>query len=79
MNLLAFAVSALHDLLAPFALCPALPDPEAGRHTRDYYEASAPPRDPQPKLAYPDQPGTSRARPGDHGTVPTFTQQSISQ
>jgi hypothetical protein len=30
-------------LLAPFALRPAFPAPVAGRHARDYYEASAPP------------------------------------
>jgi len=28
------------DHLAPFALCPALPDPLAGRDSCDYYEAS---------------------------------------
>jgi len=30
-------------LLAVFALRPAFPDSETGRHARDYYETSAPP------------------------------------
>jgi len=33
-------VASVSDHLAPFALCPALPDPLAGRDSCDYYEAS---------------------------------------
>jgi hypothetical protein len=36
-------MSLLPDLLAPLALRPALPASMAGRYSRDYYGASAPP------------------------------------
>jgi hypothetical protein len=65
-------------LLAVFALRPALPDPETGRHARDYYTASAPPNSHQLKRALPAAVLDGQTT-GDCQTVPTFTKQSISQ
>ena len=65
------------DLLAPFALRPAFPAPVAGRHSRDYYEASAP-----SAATAGNEPAHRRAgarQTGRPRMVPTFTTQSIGQ
>jgi len=43
-------------LLTPFALHPAFPSSETGRHARDYYEVSAPPEGHQPATDPPPPP-----------------------
>jgi hypothetical protein len=66
-------------LLAPFALRPVLPAPAAGRHARDYYEASAPPRGHRSATNLPTPSRWPRAGKGNHEMVPTFTMRSIGQ
>lgn len=60
------------DLLAPFALRPSLTASTTGRHTRDYYGASAPSHGPQSAT---DLPTTETGCPegGRPRMVPTFT------
>ena len=55
--------------------------PTAGRHARDYYEASsAPPHGQQPDNGpAPTAPSEKGNSDSDHAVVPTFTQQSIGQ
>jgi len=65
-------------LLAPFALWPALPAAVAGRHARDYYEASAPPHGQQSATDLPLAELAAR-RLGRPRAVPTFTMRSIGQ
>lgn len=60
------------DLLAVFALRPALPDPEKGRHARDYYTASAPLSSHQPETGLPVTVPDGQSS-GDSRVVPTFT------
>ena len=50
----------------------------AGRHARDYYEASAPSHGQQPDNG-PAPTGPEGTGEGNHEMVPTFTQQSIGQ
>jgi len=52
-------------LLAPFALRPALPAPAAGRHARDYYEASAPPCGPRSGIGPTPPPGLAARTGGE--------------
>jgi hypothetical protein len=66
------------DLLAPFALHPALPGSAAGRHARDYYEASTPPDGHQPATDLPTTVPDGQCK-GDRRAVPTFTTRSIGQ
>ncbi|MDQ3642860.1 MAG: hypothetical protein M3450_15675 [Actinomycetota bacterium] len=65
-------------MLAPFALRPVLPAPVAGRHARDYYEASAPPHGQQSATDLPAA-GLAARREGRPRVVPTFTMRSIGQ
>jgi len=65
-------------LLAPFALWPVLPAAVAGRHARDYYEASAPPHGQQSATDLPLAELAVR-RVGRPRAVPTFTMRSIGQ
>lgn len=51
----------------------------AGRHARDYYEASAPPRGPRSATDLPPPLGLAARRKGNPGMVPTFTMRSIGQ
>ncbi len=65
-------------MLAPFALWPVLPAAVAGRHTRDYYEASVPPHGQQSATDLPLAELAAR-RVGRPRAVPTFTMRSIGQ
>lgn len=65
-------------MLAPFALWPVLPAAVAGRHARDYYEASAPPNGRQSATDLPLAELAAR-REGRPRTVPTFTMRSVGQ
>ena len=65
-------------MLAPFALWPVLPAAMTGRHTRDYYEASAPPHGQQSATDLPLT-GLAARRLGRPRAVPTFTMRSIGQ
>ena len=79
MSLLTFQWFLLLDLLAPFALRPVLPAPVAGRHARDYYEASAPPDRPWIGNGPDPAPAGCPGHEVDLRMVPTFTLRSIGQ
>ena len=53
--------------------------PTAGRHARDYYEASAPPRGHRSATDLPADSSRLDEPEGDRRMVPTFTQRSIGQ
>ncbi len=65
-------------MLASFALRPALPISSAGRHSRDYYEASAPSHGPGLATSLPST-GLAARRAGRPRMVPTFTTHSVGQ